>query len=68
MLEGKIKKHPEWLIRGIKGEMYPNLNIANPDARKYLVKKVSKALKYDIDGIHLDYIRFPVNQRGLCRK
>jgi len=62
-LEGEIKEHPEWLIRGMKGEIYPHLNIANPDVRKYFIKKVSEALKYDIDGIHLDYIRFPVNQR-----
>ncbi|MCK4813371.1 MAG: family 10 glycosylhydrolase [Candidatus Marinimicrobia bacterium] len=62
-LEGKIMEHPEWLIRGKKGEIYPNLNLANPEAREYLKRKVQEALKYDIDGIHLDYIRFPVNQR-----
>jgi len=61
-LEGEIKEHPEWLIRGIKGEIYPNLNIAHPGVKEYFVKQVSEALKYDIDGIHLDYIRFQVNQ------
>jgi uncharacterized lipoprotein YddW (UPF0748 family) len=61
-LEGEIKEHPEWLIRGKKGEIYQNLNLANPEVREYLKKKVTKALKYDIDGIHLDYIRFQVNQ------
>ncbi|MCD6564534.1 MAG: family 10 glycosylhydrolase [Bacteroidales bacterium] len=62
-IEGVIKENPEWLIRGMKGEIYPNLNIANPGVKKYLISQVSEALKYDIDGIHLDYIRFPVNQR-----
>jgi len=61
-LEGEIKEHPEWLIRGINGEIYPNLNITHPEVKKYLVRKISEALKYDIDGIHLDYIRFQVNQ------
>ena len=61
-LRGEILEHPEWLIRGMKGEIYPNLNIANPEVRKYIVRRISEALTYDIDGIHLDYIRFPVNQ------
>jgi len=32
-LDGEIKEHPEWLIRGMKGEIYPNLNLASPGAR-----------------------------------
>ncbi|MGD8780964.1 MAG: family 10 glycosylhydrolase [Ignavibacteria bacterium] len=61
-LEGEIKEHPEWLRRGIKGEIYPQLNIALPEVREYMVRKISEVLEYDIDGIHLDYIRFQVNQ------
>jgi len=61
-LEGEIKEHPEWLIRGMKGEIYTNLNLANPEAREYIKGQIIEALKYDIDGIHLDYIRFPINQ------
>ena len=61
-LEGEIKEHPEWLIRGKKGEIYFNLNMANPEAREYFKREIIQALKYDIDGIHLDGIRFPVNQ------
>ena len=62
-LEGEIKENPEWLIRGMKGEIYLHLNIAHPGVKQYYVNKVKEALEYDIDGIHLDYIRFPVNQR-----
>jgi len=62
-LEGEIKEHPEWLIHGRDGEIFPHLNLAHPDAREYVVRHISAALKYDIDGIHLDYIRFPVHQR-----
>ncbi len=61
-LEGEIKEHPEWLIRGKKGEIYLNLNLANPEAREYIKRQIKEALKYDINGIHLDYIRFPINQ------
>jgi uncharacterized lipoprotein YddW (UPF0748 family) len=61
-LEGEIKEHPEWLIRGKKGEIYQNLNMANPEAREYFKREITEALKYDIDGIHLDGIRFPINQ------
>ena len=61
-LEGEIKEHPEWLIKGKKGEIYLYLNLANPEAREYLKRQIIKALKYDIDGIHLDYIRFQINQ------
>jgi uncharacterized lipoprotein YddW (UPF0748 family) len=61
-LEGEIIEHPEWLIRGKKGEIYTKLNLANPEAREYLKRQIIEALKYDIDGIHLDYIRFQINQ------
>ena len=61
-LEGEIKEHPEWLIKGKKGEMYLYLNIANAEVREYLKRQIIEALEYDIDGIHLDYVRFQINQ------
>ncbi len=61
-LEKELVDHPAWLIRNMDGKYQPNFNLANPEVRKYWVDKISAALKYDIDGIHLDYIRFPVTQ------
>jgi uncharacterized lipoprotein YddW (UPF0748 family) len=61
-LEGEMEVKPEWLIRGLEGEVHPHLNPAHPGARAHVVSKVKRALEYDIDGIHLDYIRFPVKQ------
>jgi uncharacterized lipoprotein YddW (UPF0748 family) len=58
-VEGKIKKHPEWLIRDQFGKTRPYLNLSHPGAREHIVKKVRKLLRYEVDGIHLDYIRFP---------
>ena len=61
-LEGEIKQHPEWLIRGRKGEIYPNLNLANKEARDYILRRISYVLNnYDVDGIRLDYIRFQLH-------
>lgn len=60
--EKEMSEHPGWLIRNMDGTICPNFNIALPEVRQYWVDRVSMALKYEIDGIHLDYIRFPVNQ------
>ena len=62
LLEGEVKEHPEWLITGTKGEIYRNLNLADPAARLFVVRMVQEALKYQVDGIHLDYARFPLGQ------
>jgi uncharacterized lipoprotein YddW (UPF0748 family) len=61
-LEKELADHPAWLIRDMDGKFQPNFNLANPEVRKYWVDKISASLKYDIDGIHLDYIRFPITQ------
>lgn len=62
-IEGEIKEHPEWLIKNMDSTEMPNLNPALPEVRDYWLRRISETLKYDIDGIHLDYTRFPVNQR-----
>jgi uncharacterized lipoprotein YddW (UPF0748 family) len=48
-----------WLITSGNTKMIW-LDPANPYVRKYLLSVVSELVrKYDIDGIHFDYIRFP---------
>lgn len=59
--EEVIEQHPDWLIRSIK-ESRPSLNLALPEVREFIISQVSEALRYDIDGIHLDYIRFQTGQ------
>jgi len=61
-LEKELVDHPSWLIRDMDGKYQPNFNLANPEVRKYFVERISAAIKYDIDGIHLDYMRFPITQ------
>lgn len=53
--------HPSLLVKD-KGEGY--LNPALPQAAQYLSDICREiAERYDIDGIHLDYIRYPENMR-----
>lgn len=61
-LEKELVDHPAWLIRDMDGKYQPHFNLANPEVRKHWVERISEALKYDIDGIHLDYIRVPTTQ------
>jgi uncharacterized lipoprotein YddW (UPF0748 family) len=61
-LEGEVREHLEWLITGTMGEIKPQLNLAEPGARQYFLRRVAAVLAYDVDGIHLDYARFPLGQ------
>lgn len=59
--------HPEWFWYDQNGEraklqptFYVSLNPCLPEVRAYLVEVFEDiAGRYDIDGLHLDYIRFP---------
>ncbi len=57
---------PEWFWYDQNGNrqklssFYVSLNPCLPEVREYLVNVFAEiATKYDIDGLHLDYIRFP---------
>ena len=57
---------PEWFWYDQNGNrqklswFYVSLNPCRPEVREYLVKVFSDiAKRYDVDGLHLDYIRFP---------
>ncbi len=64
-----IDKHPEWAAKMKNGEYYLTtesgyifMNVALPDVQDYLEELYSELLnKYDIKGLQLDYIRYPVN-------
>ena len=57
-----VTSHPEWLVTELNGEKRTNLNLANPEVRHYIVTLAESMLKHDIDGLHLDYIRFDLYQ------
>jgi len=57
---GRVREHPEWLIRSPKREMVGSVNPALPAVRDYELRLMMEvAALYDVDWIHLDYIRFP---------
>lgn len=53
-------RHPQMCVK-LKGEWY--LNPGHPDVAEYIASIAEEiADKYDVDGIHLDYIRYPDEQ------
>lgn len=62
-VEGEIAEHPEWLVINVDGTTGNNLNPALPAVRSYWLRRVAEAMRYDIDGIHLDYARFAIDQK-----
>jgi uncharacterized lipoprotein YddW (UPF0748 family) len=58
--------HPEWLWydqygnRQVLSDFYVSVNPCLPEVRDYLVRVFEDLVsRYDVDGLHLDYIRFP---------
>ena len=65
--EHVVNRHPEWLWYDAEGERQPyskrfyvSLNPCLPEVRAHLVLVLEElAQRYPVDGLHLDYIRFP---------
>jgi len=59
-LLGEVRQHPEWLITSSRGEMVGAVNPALPAVRAYEISLMLEVVrKYQVDWVHLDYIRFP---------
>ncbi len=55
--ESLVARHKSWCKR-VAGEWY--LDPGNPAVEKYLTRLVGELVaRYDIDGVHLDYVRYP---------
>lgn len=61
-----LSQRPDWAMTDRDGNpFHPNsrkafLDPAHPEVRQYLLQIVDEvATRYDVDGIHLDYIRYP---------
>jgi uncharacterized lipoprotein YddW (UPF0748 family) len=55
-------EHPEWDIAAVEGipDDFHWLNFSLPEVRQFVSDVVVEiAENYDVDGVHLDYIRFP---------
>lgn len=57
-----LHKHPEWITRH-EGAFF--LEPGQPGVADYLASLASEIVsKYDVDGIHMDYIRYPDSMKG----
>ncbi len=61
-----LAAHPDWANYDQRGQMIPVgqtkpfLDPANPKVREYLLKLYAEiSTRYQVDGLHLDYIRYP---------
>lgn len=55
--ESITKRYPH-LCKRFRNNWY--LNPGHPDSKKYLASLVNELItRYDVDGVHLDYIRYP---------
>ncbi len=80
LVEDIQKNHPDWYNVNRLGESsvdkpayvnyYKFLCPAKPEVHEFIQGTVSELTQYDIDGIHLDYIRFPdvILAKGLWSK
>jgi len=61
-----ITAHPDWASYDNRGSLFPPgqgkpfLDPANPEARQYLLQLFDEVVsRYQVDGVQLDYIRYP---------
>lgn len=67
--------HPDWFMVDSLGQRmrptggwYSFLNPALPDVRQHLTQLAAELARYDIAGLHLDYIRFPYDYKDVARE
>lgn len=53
------RAHPEFRVRGMKGEDKTKLSYAYPEVRAFKLTILREAAERDIDGINLDFLRHP---------
>jgi len=65
--------HPEWFMVDSLGQRmrptsgwYSFLNPALPEVRQHLTQLAAELARYDIAGLHLDYIRFPYDYQDVA--
>lgn len=68
-------EHPDWFMVDETGAKmqpvsgwYSFVNPSHPDVREHLRGLVSELCEYAIDGLHLDYIRFPYDYHLVAGK
>lgn len=69
-----ISAHPDWASYDNRGNLIPRgqdkpfLDPANSEVRQYLLNVIDEIVtNYDVDGVQLDYIRYPFQDPGAER-
>ena len=69
-----LARHPSWAAYDNSGNLIPRgqdkpfLDPANPEVRSYLTRLMTEIVtQYGVDGLHLDYIRYPFQDPGANR-
>jgi uncharacterized lipoprotein YddW (UPF0748 family) len=69
-----LARHPTWAGYDNAGNLIPPgqdkpfLDPANPEVRSYLTRLMAEIVRdYAVDGVHLDYIRYPFQDPGANR-
>lgn len=68
--DGILADHPEWQIVNIIGERRRWFDLGKQEVRKFQLKLLSDLLSNypNIDGVQLDYIRFPSTEYCYCEE
>ena len=67
--------HPDWFMVDSLGSRmrppngwYSFVNPSHPQVRKHLQQITAELARYDIAGLHLDYIRFPYDYKDVVKR
>lgn len=67
--DGILSDHPQWQIQNIYGERRRWFDLGKKDVKELQMKLLSDLLNnYPVDGIQLDYIRFPSPDYCYCEE
>jgi uncharacterized lipoprotein YddW (UPF0748 family) len=64
-----MRAHPDWISKNYRGARFEDSNYfldpGHPEVQEFVASIAREiAQKYPVDGIHLDYIRYPGNEWG----
>ncbi|MCK4376511.1 MAG: family 10 glycosylhydrolase [Candidatus Brocadiae bacterium] len=63
--KGILDERPEWRAMDLRGERTDWYDLCHPEVREWQTRLMCEVLeRYDVDGVHFDYIRF--NDRSVC--
>jgi uncharacterized lipoprotein YddW (UPF0748 family) len=67
--------HPDWFMVDSLGQRmrptggwYAFLNPALPEVRRHLAQLAAELARYDLAGLHLDYVRFPYDYKDVAHE